>query len=239
MMPPNSDRWVLVPGTLCTPEVFAPVLKQLGVPPERQQVIEVSSPRVEDYDAPLRGAIKGGEVVCGFSLGAMILAHNLGALAKAKAVVLFALNPFPDAANRRAGREATRDRVLAGDAAGWVNEHWATMSRDTGETVKAQVINMAEAMSGNIVAQTDLALSRPGAVEQLSAAVTPLVFITGAEDSLTPPDAIQPIAKACRHAGLYVLDGLGHFALLEAPDRVALAIADGLNSVPPKSKQEG
>jgi len=235
----SSDHWVLVPGTLCTPEVFAPVLKHLGVPPERQQVIEVSSPRVEDYDAPLRSAIKGGEVVCGFSLGAMILAHNLGALEKAKAVVLLALNPFPDAPGRRAGREATRDRVLAGDASGWIKEHWAAMSRDTGETVKAQVINMAEDMTGNIAAQTELALSRPGAADQLKATVTPLVFVTGAQDTLTPPDPIRPIAESCGHGRLYVLDGLGHFALLEAPDRVALAIAEGLNAVASKSKQEG
>ena len=215
------------------------MLKNLGVPPGHQQVVEVSAPRVEDYDAPLRGAITGGEIVCGFSLGAMILAHNLEALTKAKAVVLLALNPFPDAAGRRASREATRDRVLAGDAAGWVKQHWDAMSSDTGDTVQAQVISMAEDMSGHIAAQTELALARPGAVEQLKATATPLVFVTGAQDNLTPPDPIRPIAETCRRGGLYVLDGLGHFALLEAPDRVALAVADGLNAVSPKREQEG
>ncbi len=228
-----------MPGTLCTPDVFAPILRQLDVPPDRQRFIEVSAPRVEDYDAPLRAAIKGGEIVCGFSLGAMILAHNLGALAKAKAVVLLALNPFPDAEGRRASREAVRDRVLSGDASGWVEENWNAMSCDKGDTVKAQVISMAEDMSGNITAQTELALSRPGAVEQLKSTTLPLVFMTGAQDKLTPPDPIRPIAETCRQGGLYVLDGLGHFALLEAPHRVAKAIADGLNAVSAESKQEG
>ncbi len=235
----NSDCWVLVPGTLCTPEVFTPILRQLDVPPDRQRFIEVSAPRVEDYDAPLRAAISGGEIVCGFSLGAMILAHNLGALAKAKAIVFLALNPFPDVAGNRASREAVRDRVLTGDASGWVEENWTVMSRDSGEAVQAQVISMAEDMSGNVDAQTELALSRPGAVEQLNSTTLPLVFVTGAQDKLTPPDPIRPIAETCRQGGLYVLDGLGHFALLEAPDRVAQAIADGLNAVSVDSKQEG
>lgn len=233
MAPRRSDRWVLVPGTLCTPEVFAPMLEQLGVPPDRCQFIDASAPHVHDYDAPLCAAVRGGDIVCGFSLGAMILAHNLGALTQAKAVILLACNPFPDAAGNRINREATRDRILAGDEAGWVEDHWAAMSTKTSTALKTQVASMATRMADHIAAQTQLAISRPGATEQLMASQLPLVFVTGGQDRLTPPDRLPNIAQACPNASFNVLDGLGHFALLEAPDRVALAISEGLDAVSP------
>lgn len=207
------------------------MLEQLGVALDRCQFIDASAPHVQDYDAPLRAAVRGDEIVCGFSLGAMIVAHNLGALTHAKAVVFLACNPFPDAAGNRANRETTRDRILAGDAAGWLDEHWAAMSTATRETIKTQVASMATRMTDHITAQTQLALSRPGAAEHLVAAQLPLVFVTGGQDRLTPPDPLRPIAQACPNASFNVLNGLGHFALLEAPDRVALAIREGLDAV--------
>ena len=236
MMAQNvADRWVMVPGTLCTADVFAPLLGCLGVAAGRCQFVVPDAPRVEDYDARLRAAVTGGEIVCGFSLGALILAHNLDALARAKAVVLLASNPFPDPAGNRAGREALRDRILRGGARDWVVESWCNMSTTPDPALRDTVAAMAEACMHLIAAQTELAASRPGAADGLARCDLPLVFITGAEDRLPPPDPIRNIASQAPRADLRVLAGLGHFALLEAPERVARAISDGLAAVTEES----
>ena len=172
-----TDQWVLVPGTLCTPEVFGPLLDQMGVPGENRRHIVADAPTTGEYDARLRSAVTGGEIVCGFSLGSLILARNLGALENAKAVVLLAANPLRDGEGNRANREAVRDRVLAGGARDWIVENWAAMSTDRGEKLKSFVASMAEDTSGLIVAQTELAASRPGAEKALLETRLPLVFV--------------------------------------------------------------
>lgn len=233
-----TDQWVLVPGTLCTPEVFDPLLDQLCVPGENRRYVVVNAPATGDYDAPLRSVVTGGEIVCGFSLGSLILAHNLNALKKAKAVVLLAANPFRDSDGNRANREAVRDRVLAGFARDWIVENWATMSTDRGDELKNFVASMAEDTREFITAQTELAASRPGAEKALLETALPLVFIYGAEDKMTPPEPLKLIAENAHSAALKVIDGLGHFALLEAPDRVAGAVLQGLKEVYQSNKED-
>jgi pimeloyl-ACP methyl ester carboxylesterase len=227
----GADKWVLIPGTLCTSHVFNPLLEELAVERDACQFITPDAPDVRDYDARLREAVTGGEIVCGFSLGALILAHNLGALKAAKAVVLLASNPFPDPPGNSANRELVRDRVLAGGAWDWVSENWAAMSATENEDLCALVASMAAETAHLIPAQTELAISRPGAEDQLAGTDLPLVFVTGSEDRLTPVDPIRKIVQNAGSAHLSVLDGLGHFALIEAPDRVAAAICAGLAKV--------
>lgn len=214
------------------------MLDRLGIDEARRRCIEMDAPSVEDYSDRLSDAVIGGEIVCGFSLGALVVAHNLAALARAKAVVLLACNPLPDHAGNRRARELARDRVLAGDAKGWVTENWQTMSASSDAALREQVIEMATATRHLIPAQTELAVSRPGACAALAATDLPLVFVTGTDDRLTPPDPIRGLVPGAGRATLAALDGLGHFALLEAPDRVAKAVLRGLKLVLAETNNE-
>ena len=149
----GAGKWVLVPGTLCTDRVFDPLLQSLGVARSVARVIPVDAPDVQDYDQPLRKAVTGAEIVCGFSLGAMVLAHNLDALKAARAIVLLASNPFPDPPGNRANREMLRDRVMAGGATDWVRENWASMSISPRADHPDLVAAMAEDTAHLIAAQ--------------------------------------------------------------------------------------
>lgn len=227
----TRKRWVLVPGTLCTPAVFAGLLDSLGIKGEDCHFITVDEPAVQDYNARLGNAVSDGDIVCGFSLGAIILAHNLDALAKARAVVLLALNPEADTARNRVHREIVRDRILAGDASGWVNDHHHDMFKHGNERLHGLVASMAVETSHLISIQTELAATRPCAVDTLTASRLPLVFVTGSDDRLTPPARIRDIAERARYAAFRAPEALGHYALLEAPGRVAEAILHGLDHV--------
>lgn len=234
----GTEKWVLVPGTLCTERVFDPLLDVLGVKRADRHFITPDAPDVRDYDARLREAVTGGEIVCGFSLGALILAHNLEALKHARAVVLLASNPFLDPSGNRVNREAVRDRVLAGGAREWVLENWAAMSASNREDLREFVVSMAEDTIGLIPAQTELAASRPGAQDDLVNTDLPLVFVTGSEDRLTPSKLVSTIVENAKDAQLQLIDGLGHFALIEAPDQVAKAIRNGLKEIEQNSEVE-
>ena len=227
----GAAKWVLVPGTLCTNDVFAPLLDELGVAQSACRFLTADAADVRDYDSRLREAVTGGEIVCGFSLGALILAHNLGALKKARAVVLLAVNPFPDPADKRAKREKVRDRVLLGGARDWISENWTVMSASARHDLREFVASMAGDTAHLIAVQTELAASRPGAQEDLLNTDLPLIFVTGSDDRQTPPDLLAATARKARNAQFSVLQDLGHFALIEAPDRVARVIQDGFDAL--------
>jgi 3-oxoadipate enol-lactonase / 4-carboxymuconolactone decarboxylase len=55
----------------------------------------------------------------------------------------------------------------------------------------------------------------------LAEITTPVLAVAGAEDISTPPDGLQRIASGVKHGRMVVLDGVGHLAPAEAPDRVA------------------
>jgi|GEM_PF-693572 len=234
-----AQDWVLLPGTLCTNRVFDDLLDHLHVAKSNRHLLPIDAPDVRDYAPRLKKTVRGGEIVCGFSLGAMVLAHNLDAIRQARAVVLLASNPFPDPPGNRANREAVRDRILRGGARDWVAENWPVMSAFQSEERKAFVASMAENTSHLIEAQTELAASRPGAEKQLLTTEIPLVFVTGSKDQLTPADPVRKLATAAKNADFNVLDGLGHFALIEAPDSVAAAVQNGLKMVAPIATQKG
>lgn len=227
----TQGRWILVPGTLCTPAVFDPLLDHLGVAPDQRTAVTVDKPSVGEYAATLDGLVRPGDIVCGFSLGSIVVAQNLEAVKQARAVVLLALNPLADPIAKTPTRHALRDRILTGGAESWVRENWPAMSTDTGSDVARKVVKMAEDTLPLIESQTALAISRPDARRDLIDTTLPLVFVTGAQDRMTPPDPVVAVAGLAKRATVRVPDGLGHFALLEAPNVVAQAIRDGLEQV--------
>ena len=74
-------------------------------------------------------------------------------------------------------------------------------------------------------AQTCEALAEFDVTDRLGAITAPVLAIAGADDVPTPPESLQGIASGVQHGRLEVLDGVGHLAPAEAPERVADLIA--------------
>lgn len=221
----EEGRWILLPGTLCTGAVFTPMLDALGIAPERRTVVVMDRPRVEDYRAVLSAA-GPQDVICGFSLGAIAAAHNLDR-AGGRAAVLIACNPRADPPDRRPGRLELSARVAAGDtraamAAGW--ERAVAPARRSDTALKDAITTMAVESADLIAAQTELALSRPGAAAAIASSQMPVLFVTGTDDVVTPPDLAREAATNGDHA-LAIIPGAGHFLPLERPAETSAAIA--------------
>jgi 3-oxoadipate enol-lactonase / 4-carboxymuconolactone decarboxylase len=70
------------------------------------------------------------------------------------------------------------------------------------------------------------ALAEFDVTQRLSEIGTPVLAVAGSDDVPTPPEALQRIADGVTDGRFVLLDGIGHLAPAEAPNRVAGLIAD-------------
>ena len=220
----RAHDWILLPGTLCTGQIFDPVLDALGVPSARRRTIALRHGAVADY-VQLLTPLCEGAVVCGFSLGAIVAAH-LGDRLGAERIVLFGLNPHADDPAKAEGRRALARDVRASGGTAAMRSRLSDLRGPDPEGTRAALLAMAGAAAPDIDAQTRLALTRPGAMEALSRTPSPVLVLTGSEDTAAPPALGREAAKAAPRGAFRLLPGLGHYALLEDPGLAARAVRD-------------
>ncbi|SFJ82777.1 alpha/beta fold hydrolase [Jannaschia pohangensis] len=222
--PIQDAHWVLVPGTLCTGAVFDGMLDHLGVPRARRHVVRLRAPGVDDY-ADVLSKVPGDSVICGFSLGAIVAAHLADRLSAAR-LILFAVTPHPDDPARAGDRHAFARTVAASGGAAALAPGLSGLAGPDPEAARRIILDMAEVAAGDIAAQTELAMGRPGAARALSACGLPLWVLTGSDDRQTPPKVGREAAGYAPKGAFRLLDGLGHYALLEDPEACAAALLD-------------
>ncbi len=222
--PADGRPWILVPGTLCTGKVFGGLLDALGVPLAARHVVDLCHPCVDDYLADLNRRSDPRAIVCGFSLGAIVAAH-LADRVKAAEYLLFGLNPHADDPAKREGRlDLARDVARTGGAAALAARLGPLAGPDPAGA-RRLILAMAEDSANRILAQTHLALGRPGALGALSRAGSPVTLLTGDLDTHAPVPLAQAAAQATPQGRLVLLPGLGHYALVEDPVACAAAVA--------------
>jgi len=62
--------------------------------------------------------------------------------------------------------------------------------------------------------------------ERLKGTSMPLLLVTGARDPLAPAEELRAILDARPDAEFLEMPGIGHYALLEDPSRLARALRD-------------
>ena len=72
----------------------------------------------------------------------------------------------------------------------------------------------------------DGVLAAPPLAERLKGTSMPLLLVTGAKDPLAPAEELRAILGARPDATLLEMPGIGHYALLEDPPRLARALRD-------------
>jgi len=213
----------LLPGTLCTGAVFDGFLDALGVPSENRQYVELSRPCVDDY-RPVFEAVTNETVVCGFSLGAIVAAHAADVMTPHR-LILFGLNPFADDPGRAEARRMLANDVTTQGGGAALRSRKPDIFGAEPDQTHQQICKMAAKTAHLIDAQTQLALTRPGALAALAGAQMPVLSVTGTCDTSAPVAQGQAAADAAPLGSFYALDGLGHFALLENPQTCAAIVA--------------
>lgn len=211
----RAREWVLIPGTLCTEEVFADFLDELKIPSNRRRAIRLKYPSVENYRDLLLSSSKEA-IVCGFSLGSIVAAHHAHLLESAR-LILFGLNPYPDHPSKEEGRRHLEKSVGEHGGAGALAEILPTQEGPDPQRARSKILSMANSSARDISAQTILALTRPGAMASLSRSQLPVFALTGSNDTMAPEAQGMAAADAAPNGRFKSLPGLGHYALLENP----------------------
>lgn len=218
----SDKRWLLLPGTLCTGVVFDGLLDALGVARANRQYVDMAQPTVEDYGSDFVD-VNEATIVCGFSLGAIVAAHAAHSMSP-HLLILFGLNPFADDPGRTTARQQLAHDVKTMGGAAALRSRKPDVFGATPDQTRDLIYSMADETAHLIDAQTTLALTRPGALPALAQARMPVLSLTGTLDASAPVIQGQAAADAAPKGRFQVLDGLGHFGLLEDPDACASAI---------------
>jgi 3-oxoadipate enol-lactonase / 4-carboxymuconolactone decarboxylase len=94
--------------------------------------------------------------------------------------------------------------------------------------VSAALLQALRDVDAESYAQVCEALAGFDVGDRLAEIVIPVLAIAGSEDVPTPPESLRRIASGVKVGRLVVLDGVGHLAPAEAPERVAELILEHL-----------
>lgn len=223
---------VLLGGTLCDRRVFAPLIERLP----GQEVI-VPAMWGEHSSAALARRLLADLppvfALAGFSMGGMVALDMIAQAPRRVAkLALIASNarPLPDTgiALRREALERARERgigVYVED--GW--DRFVSQANRADEAIRGTIAAMARDLGLAVHAQqTEIVVGRADSRPRLKDIGVPVLVLGGMEDALCPPDMQHEMAILIADAKLVLVEGAGHFALLEAPDAVADAIGEWL-----------
>ena len=227
----QTSRWILLPGTLCTSAVFDSFLDTLNVPTNLRHAKELSAPKVDDYQSFFKDDVSEGDIICGFSLGAIVAAHHANVVPSTTKMVLFGINPLPDDKTKASARYELQTDVnnLGGRLA--MKNRLPNLCGLNPEKVRTRILNMAEKSSINIAAQTSLAISRPGAETALRSSHIPILALCGTNDDQVAPQLNAIVAKMAAKGQSSLLPSLGHYALLEDPEACANAVKNMMQKI--------
>jgi pimeloyl-ACP methyl ester carboxylesterase len=233
---PESLPLLLVPGTLCDARLWQAQIPALSCESSVQVIAWRDERDVGTLaarilaEAPARFALAGMSM--GGSIALEVCAREPGRVA---GLALLDAHPWADSP----GRHAVRQSQLA-----FAQEHglralvrdrlWSSYvhpSRLDDAALLGLVQDMAEACGlAQFACQIDLLASRLQRLHVLAALRVPTLIAAGSDDVLCPRDWQQVMSTGLAQGVLAFIDGCGHFAVLESPQRAQVLLVDWLRT---------
>lgn len=190
---------------------------------------------IEDMASRTLAQHQGSFIAIGFSMGGIVaLEMARQAPDRIKGMVLSDTNAGADLPERAAARPVQQTRVLAGELASIVADelkpaYLAAQNRGN-EALKKLLFEMAMDLGEDVfILQSEALRTRADLGPVLDNFAGPVLFLSGAEDTLCPPAWHREMAARCRDAELMVIDGAGHLLPLEQPVQFKAALDGWLN----------
>jgi pimeloyl-ACP methyl ester carboxylesterase len=232
-MPMGTEALVLVPGLMCTADLYRDQITALGA---ERQVVVADHTRHDSMtaiaDAVLATA-PGRFALAGLSMGGYV-AFEILRRAPARVTRLALIDTsaradLPEQSHRRRelvaiarekGVRFVQKMLLPMLVASKVLEDAPLVTR---------ILAMADDTGFEAFARQQLAImERPDNRPFLSSIACPTVVIVGAEDQLTPLKIAEEISDGITGARLEVIDGAGHLSPMEAPQAVTAVLREWL-----------
>lgn len=215
---------VCLPGTLCDGRVFAPLLARLGCKALCPGL--AGSDSVAALAAHLLPGLPARCVLLGFSFGGMVAFELLRrAPERVAGLVLLGTNARADTLHGQAARARQVALARAEGAEAVIEADWPNPVGPA-SAGRADILALLRAMARAVGAeglarQGRAAATRPDSRADLPRWTGPALVLHGAEDRTCPPCRGEEIAGLLPNARLRVIEGAGHFALLEQPGALA------------------
>lgn len=229
----DEANLILIPGLLCTAELFGPQVSALG----KSHAIEVAdhtgSPSLADIAASILARAPQRFALAGLSMGGYIAFEILKqAPERVSRLALLDTNARADRPEQAQQRrdlvaEARRDGLAA--AADKLLPFLVHPARLTDGALTSLVRRMAEDTGVGVFArQQEAIIARPDNRPFLPSIRCPTLIIVGAEDAITPVKVAEEMRAGIPGSRLEVIPDCGHLATLERPETVNRLLADWL-----------
>ena len=223
---------VLVPGLLCSSDVFAAQIGALWRHGSVSAVNTLDQTTIPEMASSILDAAPTKFALCGISMGGYIALELMRqAPERVAKLALLDTSARPDLAEQTAARQALL--VQARDSADFTS--FAVEALDQimipehrgVESIRAINRKMATAVGlDGFARQTDAVIARVDSRFLLPAISVPTLILVGDGDMLTPPDQSREMAAAIPDSTLVVVPECGHASTLEQPDVVNEALLD-------------
>lgn len=228
-------RFLFLPGTLCTNEVFSPLQTQLEH--QGHQCLNVDYGNADSLTAMTEASLRlidGHPVTCiAFSMGGMVAFELLRRHPQLiTGLVLVATNAHADKPGGEAAREAMWQEAKRDGLAAMITEQLMTKYLVHAEPQNERlIIDMAEQVGlDNYRSQLRVLANRPASYDTLSQHPQPTLFIAGELDPLCPPSEQQQMLEHAINGELQLIAGASHFVSLDQPDACNQCIMQWINN---------
>lgn len=230
---PSALPIVLVPGLLCSAEVFAQQLTALWRLGPVTVASTLEGTTIDEVAARILETAPPRFALAGLSLGGYICFEIMRqAPGRVVQLALLDTSARPDtperSAFRRAEIEKARTSGFLGVALANLNGLLHPSRRTEGQLLE---INRRMALAvgfEGFARQIEVAISRPDSRPGLGAINIPTLVIVGDGDPLTPVELSEEIVSLIPGARLAVIPDCGHLSPIEKPDLVSSALEEWL-----------
>ncbi|WP_026791950.1 alpha/beta fold hydrolase [Pleomorphomonas oryzae] len=226
---------LLVPGLVCTAEVFAPQAAALWPygPVTIASTLEGGS--IHDIAAAILADAPPRFALAGISMGGYISFEILRqAPERVLKLALLDTSARPDAPEQTAARRAAVERARNGEFAALLEE-FAMSFMHPSHRADARLLDINLRMGLTVgvdgfIRQTEAIISRIDSRPSLPAIAVPTLVLVGDADPFTPVELSREIVAGIPQARLAVIDECGHGSTLEQPEAVNRQLVDWISA---------
>lgn len=218
----------MVPGLNCTGEVFAPCLGTLSAFGHVQLAHTNLGDSLEEIAAGVLKAAPEQFALAGFSMGGYIALEIMRqAPDRVTKLALLCTQAHPDTQDASAKRAQKIRLVQAGRIAPYVPDENDDVLHVSARK-RPDLVDLRRRMSTQLgrdlyVRHQSAIMNRKDSRPDLDTIKVPTMVLVGDSDIVCPPENAQLMADTIATAELFTIADAGHFAIVEQPERCALA----------------
>ena len=222
---------VLVPGLLCTAEIFAPQVAALWPHGPVTVASTLEGASMAEMAVAILAAAPPRFALAGVSMGGYISLEILRqAPERVSRLALLSTQARPDTPEQVRLRRAMVAQARGGDFTAVLAQTMGALphrSRRNDPALGEINLRMGRTIGvEGFARQTEATIARINSRPHLSAVSVPTLVLVGDSDPLTPPDRSEEMAAAIPGARLVVIPQCGHVATLEQPEAVNRALVE-------------